>query len=236
MNYSKIYDSLIERAKMRVLEGYSEDHHIIPKCMGGTDILENLVSLTPEEHFLAHQLLCKMYPCHFGLVRAAMLMTIHHTSGRSANKLYGWLRRKHAVTSSEFMKEWHKHNPHPKGMLGKNKSKDSIDRAVLKLKQTKKENGRRIHRYDLQGNFETTHHYLSDAAKFVDSNPSNILYAANRNGYAYGYYWSWEKLKRIETKMKLIWINDGSNTKRVTSDSEIPNGWKIGMLKRKTSQ
>jgi hypothetical protein len=56
MNYKKIYDQLVERATSRILEDYTETHHIVPRCMGGTDSLDNLVELTPEEHYLAHQL------------------------------------------------------------------------------------------------------------------------------------------------------------------------------------
>ena len=48
MNYHNHYYTLIERAKSRILEGYVEKHHIIPKCMGGLDELSNLVALTPE--------------------------------------------------------------------------------------------------------------------------------------------------------------------------------------------
>jgi len=56
MNYQKIYDQIIERAKNRKLEGYKEKHHIIPKCLGGPDNKENLVELTAREHFLCHLL------------------------------------------------------------------------------------------------------------------------------------------------------------------------------------
>ena len=39
MNYQKIYDSLIERARQRELKNvYFEKHHVIPKCMGGSNI------------------------------------------------------------------------------------------------------------------------------------------------------------------------------------------------------
>lgn len=62
MNYSKHYDNLISRAKARVLDGYKERHHVVPKCMGGDNSPKNLVDLTPEEHFLAHQLLVRMHP------------------------------------------------------------------------------------------------------------------------------------------------------------------------------
>lgn len=94
MNYSKIYAQLIERARHRSLTGYTESHHIIPKCMGGTNDASNLVELLPEEHFIAHQLLVKINPDHSGLVWAATMMTWHSSTKRNTNKLYGWLRRK----------------------------------------------------------------------------------------------------------------------------------------------
>lgn len=75
MNYQLHYDRLIERAKNRVLGGYCEKHHIIPKCMGGNNDKENLVKLTPEEHYLAHLLLIKIFPSNSKLVWAVFRMT-----------------------------------------------------------------------------------------------------------------------------------------------------------------
>ena len=62
MDYLKIYNNLVERAKNRELTGYTETHHIIPKCLGGTNDKWNLVILTAREHFFSHLLLCKIYP------------------------------------------------------------------------------------------------------------------------------------------------------------------------------
>jgi hypothetical protein len=61
MNYSNHYNLLITRAKRRSLEGYKEVHHILPKCIGGSDDLDNLVDLTAREHYVAHILLAKIY-------------------------------------------------------------------------------------------------------------------------------------------------------------------------------
>ena len=71
MNYQKIYDSIISNAKhneydrknrkRKKLNTY-ERHHIIPKCMGGSNHVDNLVYLTPKEHFICHKLLCEIYP------------------------------------------------------------------------------------------------------------------------------------------------------------------------------
>ena len=105
MNYKKHYDLLIKRAQKRVLKEYTERHHIIPKCVGGNDEATNLVSLTPEEHFVAHQLLIKIYPGERGLIYAALMMTRHWNGKRSNNKLYGWLRRKHQKICNERIGE-----------------------------------------------------------------------------------------------------------------------------------
>lgn len=90
MDYHRHYSLLIDRARTRKLEGYVEKHHVVPRCLGGTDQKDNLVELTPEEHYLAHQLLVKMNPGHLGLAYAASMMG----ATRETNKLYGWLKRK----------------------------------------------------------------------------------------------------------------------------------------------
>lgn len=62
MDYFKLYKNLIHDAKTNPkLNEYKEKHHIIPKCMGGTDVSENLILLTARQHYLAHWLLYKMY-------------------------------------------------------------------------------------------------------------------------------------------------------------------------------
>lgn len=91
MNYKNIYDKLISRAKTRDSIMEFEKHHVIPKCMGGSDDIENIVKLTIEEHYFAHQLLAKMHPDNHKLNYAAVMMC----TGRPSNKLYGWLRRRH---------------------------------------------------------------------------------------------------------------------------------------------
>lgn len=102
MNYQKIYNNLIDRAKKRDIEGYFENHHIVPRCLGGTDFNENIVSLYPEEHYLAHLLLCKINKGNSKLLYAAMNMTSGSmtNNGKRNNKVYGWLRRRYAESMS----------------------------------------------------------------------------------------------------------------------------------------
>lgn len=94
MNYKRIYDQLIDRAKNRVLEGYKERHHIIPKCLGGTNKKENLADLTAEEHYLAHQLLVRIHPGERKLVFALNAMYISKEGRKLTIREFGWIRRK----------------------------------------------------------------------------------------------------------------------------------------------
>ena len=93
MDYKKHYDLLIDRGRNRNLEGYKETHHVLPRCLGGTDDPDNLVDLTAEEHFLAHQLLVKIYPQNKNLIYACHRM-VYSKNGLMTNKMYGWLRKR----------------------------------------------------------------------------------------------------------------------------------------------
>lgn len=63
MDYKRVYAEFIKdrREKEAHLEGYSEKHHIVPRCMGGGDESENLIRLTAEDHYFSHLLLAKAY-------------------------------------------------------------------------------------------------------------------------------------------------------------------------------
>jgi len=98
MNYKRIYNQIIIRAKARTrIDEYVERHHIIPRCLGGSDEPYNIAYVTPEEHFICHLLLVKLNPNHRGLLRAVVLLSDLNTSqvpGRAKNKLYGWVKRR----------------------------------------------------------------------------------------------------------------------------------------------
>lgn len=112
MNYQNIYNALVEKAKVRGLdksqhEGYFEIHHIIPRCLGGSDEKDNLVMFTGREHFIAHMLLWRAYPQEVSLMRAAFLMSSRWRSGGLESstplnsKTYARLREEYAQAVSE---------------------------------------------------------------------------------------------------------------------------------------
>ena len=73
--YRALYERFIETRANRVLDNCNiEVHHITPRCMGGGEEEENLIPLTPREHFLAHLFLNRAYPDHKGITKAHQAM------------------------------------------------------------------------------------------------------------------------------------------------------------------
>jgi len=131
MDYSRIYNQLIERGQNRQegrrrkdlvsLLGHIERHHIKPRSLGGADSPENLVYLTPEEHFVAHKLLVKLHPNDIGPLRALMILSGRNNKYRN-NKLFGWARKRYS--------EMRKGNiPWNKGLTWSEEVKDKIREA-----------------------------------------------------------------------------------------------------------
>ena len=62
--YTKTYMNLVNTRKQLNRNkgdgGIYDSHHIVPKCMGGSNNASNKVLLTPKEHFICHLLLTKM--------------------------------------------------------------------------------------------------------------------------------------------------------------------------------
>jgi hypothetical protein len=144
MNYQKHYDALINRAKNRLLEGYCETHHIIPRCMGGKDDSDNLVDLTAEEHYVAHQLLIKIYPHNSKLLYAAKMMTMSSSDNVRNNKLYAWIRKK-VSDSMKGQVPWNKgrtlpalSDEHKRKISESNTGRIFDDETRKKISETKK--------------------------------------------------------------------------------------------------
>lgn len=55
--YAEFINNILETRGRDNVDGYCEVHHIIPRCMGGDDSDENLISLYPKEHYEAHRML-----------------------------------------------------------------------------------------------------------------------------------------------------------------------------------
>ena len=104
MNYQKHYDLLIQSRKEKcTFSDYYEKHHIIPKCMGGSDKQINLVQLTAREHYIAHWLLTKIYPENVSLKYAFYRSSMGNLQERKLTpKQYERVRILFAKTKTGF--------------------------------------------------------------------------------------------------------------------------------------
>lgn len=73
MDYNTFIYSIKESRENKWFE-YSERHHIVPRCIGGSDNEENLIYLTYREHFIAHKLLAEENPENLKLFKAYWMM------------------------------------------------------------------------------------------------------------------------------------------------------------------
>ena len=100
MNYIKIYTKIIERARTRELETYTESHHILPASLFNgkrkskiANKAENLVDLTPKEHYIAHLCLMRMFPDD-ETMRAACKMVLVYKSGKRYDRIREWISKR----------------------------------------------------------------------------------------------------------------------------------------------
>lgn len=77
VTYEEFIQNILEtRGRFNCGDEYYECHHIIPKCMGGTNDENNLIDLFAREHFEAHRLLALENPDNAKLVYAWRMMSI----------------------------------------------------------------------------------------------------------------------------------------------------------------
>ena len=86
--YTVWYYNIINRAKNRTINTYTERHHIIPRSLGGNNEKSNIVRLTGREHFICHWLLTKMTQGEFRNKMVYALRRMEHVSDDHQNGRY----------------------------------------------------------------------------------------------------------------------------------------------------
>lgn len=129
MNYQEVYNKIIDHAKNNPPTGYTEDHHIIPKSLGGNDAQDNIVSLTARQHFICHWLLTKMY---IGENRAKMIYALRMMKAKSGRhqrydtritaRVYENLKNEYSIIVSSAV------SGEKNGMYGKKHTKETIEK------------------------------------------------------------------------------------------------------------
>jgi hypothetical protein len=106
--YTRWYNQITDRARGRIIDDYTESHHIIPESMGGPDTLDNLVDLTAREHFICHWLLTKMTKGenHWKMVNALRMMRAEKSGQKRYHtkitaRVYETLKKEYSILQSE---------------------------------------------------------------------------------------------------------------------------------------
>jgi hypothetical protein len=181
MNYQNIYNQIINRAKNRTLNEYKESHHVIPKCLGGSNEKENLVDLTAREHFLCHKLLVEIYPNNEKLLWALWLMAIGKQR-RNKTEPYNVSSRAYERIKLLFIE--------------KSKQKTVTEEHKQKIAE---KNGYKVYQFDFDGNFIKEWNTCQEAERFYNLKGGDNISATCRGGQksAYGYLWSYKNEKPI---------------------------------------
>ena len=97
MNYEKLYQSIIAKARCTVYNEACELHHILPKSLGGSDDAENLVRVPVRLHYVLH---CLLYRIHKDTnPNLIFACTAFFTQGKRVHRLNGrhvfhrWVRK-----------------------------------------------------------------------------------------------------------------------------------------------
>ena len=115
--YNLWYANIVDRARGRTINGYTEKHHIVPQSLGGSNDKDNLVDLTAREHFICHWLLIKMYS---GESKAKMIYALNgmkrsnkfaqRYETKITSRVYENLKKEFSMIHSAVMKGRPAHN------------------------------------------------------------------------------------------------------------------------------
>lgn len=124
MNYQRIYDEFIadRRIKEPSLTGYTEKHHVLPRSLGGDNSKENLIKLSAQDHYFAHELLAKI---HKGKMSNALWMMTNSKKYKASRLMYQSIREQHVKEVSPKL---------IKAITGRKKSQDEINKISQSLR------------------------------------------------------------------------------------------------------
>jgi hypothetical protein len=243
--------NLIDKAKNRIeIIGYSEKHHILPKCMGGTDESSNIVSLTAREHFIAHILLAKMdlsKKHHIQMLHAANAMANKYTQVPKKRQYNSHSYASLRVELKQHLSEMWKGDKNPIHKL----TEEQREEWKQKLKEAQTKNMQNPIFYAA---YKEKHNKaistIENRKKISEKTKEAMARPEVREKYLLGFRnrvvdkvhhknRTRESLMRPEViekmqkfrSIKRKWCNDGKNNRLIPINEPIPEGWKQGMYR-----
>ena len=231
MDYQRIYDEIIQNAKLSEEERkflkeknleYFENHHIIPRSSGGSNEKDNLVLLKAREHFLCHWLLYKINPTQENAFSWWMMSNsdgnfYHKERVIQTSKKYEYARK----AFSEHIGKLHKGKP----LSDEHKQKLSLSKIKDKNhffgKKHSEEHKQYLSKINLGENnaFFGKKHSIESKIKMSESAKKRIGVKSNRYG----------KKHSEETKIILSEINAGKPRSVPHEIVECPYCKKLGI-------
>lgn len=262
----KTYQELIESVKSQErIKGnnqpYWEQHHIIPRSMGGKDTFDNLILLSIEEHVEAHYLLALQYEndvehknWYYANINAAWLVC-HGKSKFTARKreeVEAWLKNEDAQKITLELKERIRAAKYPNLIHGQDTYKNKP--RIWVCKGTQKpirilESSRNTNYYstfDQIENCPICHNANSDESFACCKEHEDIYLSQKKEEYkklkAEQTKTSWKRPEDRELRIKNnngqhgpkekhMWITNGEIDKCILCTEEIPDGFVRGRSK-----
>lgn len=152
---------------------YYESHHIIPRCLKGTNFKQNLILLTAREHYIAHLLLTKM--CDEKVNQDKMIKAWHiinrKTKRVTNSKMFEDLRQRYSEAcrnyrlgkkaSNETKLKISKNHKNVSGKNNPNYGKRHSESTIQKIRfKTRDMNGSNNHMFGITHS-ESTKAFLS---------------------------------------------------------------------------
>jgi hypothetical protein len=193
--YEKWYEQIVQRAKDRVLDGYYERHHILPRSLGGLDTSDNLVCLTAREHFICHWLLTKFTigEARDKMIYALRMMRANKSGQRYSSKITARVYENLKIEYVEIQRQrilgennpmyGRKHSEEVRRIISEKNTGNKLTTEQL-LKQIKAQTGRKREPFS-----EEWKHKMSEAHK-------------GEKNHRYGVKVSEETRAKISEKMK----------------------------------
>lgn len=92
----------MDALKGQSVDGYCEVHHIVPRSLGGSDDVDNLIRLTARQHFVAHWMLARALGGSAS--RAFFMMSNFGKYGKVNSTTYDIARQEYAEQVSQQLK------------------------------------------------------------------------------------------------------------------------------------
>lgn len=210
-HYYNRYLKFIEQCSIKEKFGYTENHHIVPKSLGGSNCKDNIISLTAREHFIAHWLLWKSYG-NIQMAKAFYFMRINPRDNKRYinSKAYEKFKSEYSSLLSESISGSNHHNY---GKTTPDNVKRKISNSLMNRKRTKESIENQV-KSRLKNNKSSGMLGKKQTQEFKTNQSVRML-----------------GIRNPMSGIKRMWVNDGINNFLINYSSELPENMSRGRLK-----